>query len=298
MLHPLRTALGLILMATLAWADQGGRTDARTGAPGESTCISCHSSFPLNSGPSQFRIQSPPFWRPGQSLPITVQWVGSPYTRHGFEVTAMNPSNGYVGAFAALDGNTRVGGTGNRYGTHTTTGSSQAQWTLNWTAPAAVTPHVTFYAAGIDCSVLGGTSGDYVHTTNLRFAVVPLLAQGTPNLGATVTLALNSGTDAGRSYVMAASLGNSGVSLPGGRILPLAPDTLFFLTVTFGGLPPYLTGFVGVLNAQGSANATAVIPTAPAFVGVTLHFAYVVIDPAGPGGFGTISNDESVTVVP
>jgi hypothetical protein len=93
---------------------------------------------------------------------------------------------------------------------------------------------------------------------------------------------------------MAASFGNSGISI-GGRKVPLALDTLLILTVQ-NLLPGIFRNYQGTLGSGGTASASLLIPSGPALKGVTLHHAFVVIDPSKPNGLGTISNGLPVTL--
>src|SRR5262245_20108454 len=63
-----------------------GPPTARTGAPGEITCVSCHNSFPLNSGPGALSLTGlPANYSPDQELALTLALVlGTGYTSGKF----------------------------------------------------------------------------------------------------------------------------------------------------------------------------------------------------------------------
>jgi hypothetical protein len=76
--------------------------------------------------------------------------------------------------------------------------------------------------------------------------------------------------------------------------LPLNFDLLFQLTI--GGLPPILTGYVGVLDQDGIAGGATSFAGFPQFLGLRFFTGFVGLDPAGPFGIGTISNAHEVLV--
>jgi len=99
--------------------------------------------------------------------------------RWGFELTSRKEStNVFPGAFAVPSGNTTVqirrqGSL--QYMTHTLGGTfpqqvTQAAWDVDWTAPAAGTGPVRFYAAGNAANGSGDETGDKIYTTNLAVA--------------------------------------------------------------------------------------------------------------------------------
>jgi hypothetical protein len=115
-----------------------------------------------------------------------------------------------------------------------------------------------------------------------------------PSIGASVPLVLNAPGDGGKAYVMAASLGASGIKV-GSRTIPLSLDALLILTVQ-NLVPSIFQGYQGVLSASGTASAKLNVPTITALRGLTLHHAFVVVDPSQPNGLGTISNGLGITV--
>jgi hypothetical protein len=92
----------------------------------------------------------------------------------------------------------------------------------------------------------------------------------------------------GAAFQAAISLGNTGIVLPDGRVIPLTADGLFFASV-FGAFP----GFAGLLDGNGDGTVTFAIPKIPALVGVTYYFAFVNYSTSG---ILNISNDEQTTI--
>lgn len=145
-------------------ASEGGAPTARTGAPGESTCTSCHTQNAVNGS---MQITVPANYVPGQTYSIQVRQITTDLTRlnWGFEVIALAGTS-MAGSFAASDANTRTRTASTKfYQTQTLAGTFPAQsggatWNFNWTAPATNVGNVTFYGAGLQGDNDGQDSGD------------------------------------------------------------------------------------------------------------------------------------------
>ena len=107
-----------------------------------------------------------------------------------------------------------------------------------------------------------------------------LSGQATP--GGTLTLNLRAPQAAGMTYQTALAFSDSGISLPGKRVLSLAPDPLFFVSLLVG--PPVFEKFAGVLDSTGSGVSKLNIPNTSALVGVQAFAAFATYHPSGPGG--------------
>jgi FG-GAP-like repeat/FG-GAP repeat/Reeler domain len=159
---------------TVTKAEINGAPAARTGAPGEQTCTSCHSQA---AGSGQFTITAPTTYTPGQTYSIQVKHVATDTTRRrwGFELTSL-ANNLTAGTLANSNANTKIIAANSRtYMTHSTAGTFQNQasgatWSFNWTAPTTNVGPVTFYAAGIQANNNGNESGDqtYVRTATIQ----------------------------------------------------------------------------------------------------------------------------------
>lgn len=154
---------------TTTQASSGGVSSARTGAPNESTCTSCHSQ---NSGAGQTVIVAPANYTPGQTYQVQVQLSTTDATRQawGFMITALTSTNVAGGSFATTSTSTRlrtitVNGGSRNYVEQSSTGTfagqgSGASWSINWTAPATNVGQITFYASGLLADNSGDESGD------------------------------------------------------------------------------------------------------------------------------------------
>lgn len=177
----------------------------RTGAPGESNCTSCHGG---GSGNEIFQLTTLPAliteYIPGQTYNFGLGLIDPGMVRFGFEVTALRDSdNSPAGTFDTfIDSRvTTVSGGGRTYVCHTTNGvtspsdppdpqdgtwwsatpsSDPAVWAFQWTAPAAGTGDVTFYASGVSANGNNDDSGDFGYfgsmtlTEGVPSAVVPM----------------------------------------------------------------------------------------------------------------------------
>lgn len=101
-------------------------------------------------------------------------------------------------------------------------------------------------------------------------------------------------TSPGRTYVAGAALGSSPGIPVDTRIVPLNADSLFF--VTFGGLPPLLNGYTGVLDADGVASGSISFAGLSVLQGLRFVNAFVVVDFTAPSRIKTISNAHEVLV--
>jgi Reeler domain-containing protein len=171
-----KTALTVFVLAGIAYGFASGPPAGHTGAPGERTCIECHTGT-LNSGPGSVTISGvPETYQPGQEFTITVRVQHPDRRRWGFQITALDDANKPAGTLSPINRNiTKVAsGTGSLQGRvyieHTTNGTfaGQAQgasWDVKWTAPDHDVGRVTFYAAGNAANGNNASSGDSIYTT-------------------------------------------------------------------------------------------------------------------------------------
>jgi glucose/arabinose dehydrogenase len=167
-------AVSILGLASLVWAFSSSPPDARTGAPGESTCLGCHSSFPLDSGNGTLTINAPTSYSPGDTLDIDIQLADPDQSRWGFEVTVLSSSDDPIGELLVTDlsrTQKSTAGTGREYikqtnsGTDAGTPDASPGWSFQWVADGASGP-VTFYAAGNAANSNFNTSGDYIYTAS------------------------------------------------------------------------------------------------------------------------------------
>jgi len=156
-----------------------------TGAPGEGTCVGCHYTYAgpnfdtPNLGPGDVRITGlPAHYMPGQTYNVTVTLTDPAARRWGFEITAVDDSgtSATVGSLEVADPSTTVKRTGEvlgksrTYVSHNQNGtfpgrSGSNSWSFSWTAPAAGSSEVTFYAAGNAANNQVTPENDYIYTT-------------------------------------------------------------------------------------------------------------------------------------
>jgi hypothetical protein len=105
---------------------------------------------------------------------------------------------------------------------------------------------------------------------------------GTPGSTATVQIVSLRPGDGGRQYQLACSLARQpSLQAPNGEWLHVAPDPLFFLSVS-GTAPQVFRGFSGVLSASGRAAASIHVPTTlPGGLDLPVFVAGVVYDRSG-----------------
>lgn len=181
---PLAVGLLVSYTAGLLWANAAGPPDARTEAPGETTCADCHGN--LNTGAGTLTITGPPGYTPGDTIVLDIDIAQNGRRRWGFEITAINDLGSPVGDFIIVDpARTQLsidGGTGRQYVKHTAAGTDAGMrnppgWMLRWASPAGPHGPITFYAAGCAANNNNNSSGDNIYTTLLRYDEHQLGAQ-------------------------------------------------------------------------------------------------------------------------
>ena len=159
---------------------------ARTGAPGETQCGSCHAG---NSGNQTVTLTAvPPVteYIPGNSYNIALGIDDPGMIRWGFEATALKDSdNSMAGTFTTLVDThvTTLSAGGRTYVCHTTNGAvapgnptdgtwwgtpdGPVAWLFTWTAPPQGSGDVTFYAATVSADGNNSDTGDNTYTVNM-----------------------------------------------------------------------------------------------------------------------------------
>jgi len=160
-------------------ASASGPAPSFTGAPLESNCTACHSTFEANSGTGSVQISGlPKNYLPGQQIPLTVTVNQSDGVLFGFQMTSLNVAGQQAGTYTfptlpqpilQLDSGF-VNGVQRDYVEHTINGITPIafgtkSWQFTWTAPSRRVGKVGFYAAGNGADSNGGTSGDWIYTT-------------------------------------------------------------------------------------------------------------------------------------
>ena len=131
------------------------------GAPGESSCTSCHSGN-TQSGASVNTLTvlsgTTPVthYTPGVTYNVGLTMSPVP-TRRGFQAVAMNSSNTVVGTVGVLVGARIVS---NR-AMHSS--NADVAWSWTWTAPSTDVGNVTFYVASMAAGGSNNQTGDVVY---------------------------------------------------------------------------------------------------------------------------------------
>lgn len=202
-------------------SSSGGASTPRTGAPSESTCTSCHSTYSVQTSGTKFdKIKlSIPFtgggYIPDSTYSVTISYRETNITKYGFQITALNSKNEAAGTFTNI--NSRVQtfsstvGSGTRYyAEHTGTGTAAVSgdsvaWTFEWKAPNSNVGDIKFYLALNVTNSSSGTTGDYIY--NKIFTVTPssllpkakVILQSQPCSGSNLSFSADSSVN-GNSY--------------------------------------------------------------------------------------------------
>jgi len=163
--------------AEMAMTNSGGPPLGHTGAPSESDCTACHSSFTVNSGTgtrtlvlnSNAGLTS---YTPGQTYTVTYTINQSGITKFGFQATVKRANGTSAGTL--INSNPNQMNLASNYisqsGSGTTaTSAGERIWTFGWTAPAAGAGTVTIYVAGNATNSNSSTSGDRIYTNSFAF---------------------------------------------------------------------------------------------------------------------------------
>ena len=104
-------------------------------------------------------------------------------------------------------------------------------------------------------------------------------------------IALHFAGEAGNGYAVGLSLSGirPGVSLPGGRRVPLNVDNLTSLSVN-GQLGPLFAGAVGALNSFDRGMAVLDVSSLPVLKGIPVWAVALTLNPQAPLGIQTISD--------
>jgi regulation of enolase protein 1 (concanavalin A-like superfamily) len=127
-----------------------------------------------------------------------------------------------------------------------------------------------------------------------RIAAVDLQGSGAPRPGGAITLTITATNDAGLAYQVGSSLGTGPIPIDN-RDIDLGPDWLLMATV-MGYWPAIFSGYRGVIDPKGQAQATINIPNVAMLIGIHLHTAFVTVSPSAPSGIKSISNTFSFTI--
>ena len=183
--------IGVLDLGTYkAVASSDGPPSTFSGAPGEASCIQCHTGQPLNSPGGTLSISGlPRTYRPGQEIPVTVTLSHPDAGRLGFQLTSID-SMGRAAGDLLLPSETPqtlqiipgfVNEIERQYIEHTFDGITPTppgtrSWTFNWKAPSSLVGKIGFYAAGNAANGTGGSGGDRIYTASTGILAAPARA--------------------------------------------------------------------------------------------------------------------------
>ncbi|MAE69267.1 MAG: hypothetical protein CME06_02230 [Gemmatimonadetes bacterium] len=163
-----------LLVASAAFAYTGGSPAGFTGAPGEGTCVTCHSSYPVDSGDGGVDlIAAPDSYSPGQAYTFWVRAEDPGQEVWGFQLTAIDGAGEGAGTLdpGAPDSTQVMASGGREYVGQRTLGTwagvpdGPVTWRIEWTAPASPgTGPVSFYFTGLGGDGNHIAVGDYIYT--------------------------------------------------------------------------------------------------------------------------------------
>lgn len=110
-----------------------------------------------------------------------------------------------------------------------------------------------------------------------------------PIMGTSINFTLSSASDPNKAFAFAWSGGSiPGIPLPDGRNIPLNMDAIFNFAMSTPN--PLFPNNYGILSAGGTATGSVLLPVYLPLVGLSLHGAFVVLDPAASLTIDQISN--------
>jgi hypothetical protein len=164
-----RTTLVVLASTAALLAYSSGPPNAKTGRPGEGTCLDCHSGSSGSADSSQLLGFRPVGYEPDSFYRLTLMVSYAGMARWGFELTAADQSGNPAGQLVVLDSaNTHYGSSGAwDYLKQTSAGShpgqpGQSSWQLGWRAPGRSTGAVTFYWCCNAANNNGASTGDTI----------------------------------------------------------------------------------------------------------------------------------------
>ncbi len=176
----MKNLLYIITITSLLHAYPNNPPNAKTGAPGEGTCVDCHSSYDLNSGDGNVEILGiPSVVNPGETYTVEVKVSHPTLIRWGFEIAAKRDNQSQGGSFEMTDNINTTSGTSNgiTYIKQRSAGTfynqtESASWFMDWTAPDVYEGEINFYAAGVASNGAYSNYGDDVYTTSTSTTVM------------------------------------------------------------------------------------------------------------------------------
>ena len=156
-------------------SNSGGFDSDRTGSPnsGGATCASCHGGG--TGGGSVVLTNAPTTYAYNMTYNMTLTVADADMQRAGFQITAVDESNNYVGTFTPSSG-MRATSTfsGLTHSTPQDPVSGMTTWSIQWNSPSTGNAQVKFYYAS-NAATGGGTGGDFIYTgSSNAFITLPV----------------------------------------------------------------------------------------------------------------------------
>ncbi|MCF8255457.1 MAG: T9SS type A sorting domain-containing protein [Bacteroidia bacterium] len=177
----------LIGISGVTYTNQSGAPAGNTNAPSESNCTGCHTGSAISSGTAHSSVSLTGLpaggYSPGTTYTLTLSGSSAATSKNGFQLTALNSSNGAAGSFTSGTGSQTMVSSGRSYIGHSSGGTSQSSWTFSWTAPNPAAGAVTFYLSLNATNSNSGTSGDavYVKTFSVSPGNLPVATINSPS---------------------------------------------------------------------------------------------------------------------
>ncbi len=171
------SVLALILLTgtqNTLHSNQGGPPANRTGAPGDAgnTCAStCHTGSAVVPETGWISSNIPAAgYTPGNTYTISSTASSTGAMEFGFQICSEKSGAAKTGTWLITNTTTTKLVGASRFVTHTSSGvagTNTKTWSADWTAPAAGTGTVTFYAAFNISNDNNNSAGDLIHTSTL-----------------------------------------------------------------------------------------------------------------------------------
>ncbi len=332
------------LFSGLLLANSTGPVPGVAGAPGEADCTNCHGGA---SGAGKLTIAlsaGGTSYVPGQKIKVKVTLEDPSASRWGFQLTSRKTSDtsAAAGTLASAGNTTAVEDAGGvQYISHTPNGTfrgtrNSASWEFDWTAPAAGTGGVTFYAAGNAANNNGAETGDRIYKASLALTEAASTGGGgstptanthsTPALifggGWSSTLYFVNGTDADVSFDVNFKKNDGTAFDPNGSgatqklaitarglgVVALGADGALTQGSASFDLPDGVTGFsLMKLSAQNTPDQELMVPIAKTtdqkqvvavFDDTVINSLVAISNPSGAAGTVTMTvrDDKGATV--
>jgi uncharacterized protein (TIGR03437 family) len=249
----------------LLYSFSSGPPVRRTGAPGDQTCVVCHTGTALNGGGGNVALaaSSGTTYTPGQKITFTITVTDAVARIYGFQASARPDSNasaGQAGSWTIGEQQRVRCEDGNDIPAAGCPSSGPIQFieharpfntnviTAEWTAPATDIGPVTIYLASNAANGNGNNQGDHIYTTSLK------LSPGAASTGSAPAIASGGVASAGAFKAATGSAPGSWIEIFGTSLSTTtrgwadsdfsgntAPTSLDGVTVTVGGKNAYVS---------------------------------------------------------